>query len=61
MGGAHREPRGAADALQRWIVTKIQELRAVPVDKLLEARYERFRKMGSYLEPAAETEAPAGR
>lgn len=60
VGGAHREPRGAADALQRWIVTKIQELRGVPVDKLLEARYERFRKMGSYLEPSAEGAAQVG-
>ncbi len=55
VGGAHRDPRGTADALRNWIVQSIEELRPVPVDELLAGRYARFRKMGEWLE-----EAPAG-
>lgn len=56
VGGAHRDPRGAADNLQRWIVEQLGTLRELPVEQLLEARYQRFRRMGSYLEqqPAGE-------
>lgn len=57
VGGAHRDPRGTAESLQRWVVTQLQELRTRPLDDLLQARYERFRRMGSYLETPA---APEG-
>lgn len=54
LGGAHRDPRGAADHLQRWIVARLQDLKATPLDRLLEARYERFRRMGAYAEQASD-------
>lgn len=54
LGGAHRDPRGAAEHLQRWIVARLQDLRAVPLDRLLEARYERFRRMGAYAEQTSD-------
>lgn len=50
LGGAHRDPAGAAESLQRWILNQFQALKSVPTDELLAKRYERFRKMGSYLE-----------
>ena len=55
-GGAHRDARATAMNLQAWIVQQIQHLRTVPANELLDRRYERFRKMGVYIEqsePAA--------
>jgi acetyl-CoA carboxylase carboxyl transferase subunit alpha len=49
-GAAHRDPKATAAAIQSWIVTRLQELRQLDIDTLLEARYQRYRKMGSYLE-----------
>ncbi len=51
-GGAHRDARSTAMNLQAWIVQQIQRLRTVPANDLLERRYERFRKMGVYIEQA---------
>ncbi len=53
-GGAHRDPRAAAMALQDWIISTIQELKREPLDQLLDKRYERYRQMGVYIE-AGET------
>lgn len=55
-GGAHRHPRETAANLQHWIVTELQALRDIPTDDLLAQRYERFRRMGSYLEPGNDGE-----
>ncbi len=49
-GAAHRDPKATAGAIQNWIVSRLQELRQMSIDDLLEARYQRYRKMGSYLE-----------
>jgi acetyl-CoA carboxylase carboxyl transferase subunit alpha len=53
VGGAHRDPRGAADALRTWVAAQIGALRQMETDALLQARYERFRKMGTVIENAA--------
>jgi len=50
IGGAHRDPRGTGENLSRWIVSRLQELKQLPIDRLLEERYQRFRKMGEYFE-----------
>lgn len=47
LGGAHRNPRAAADTLERYIDKTLRELKRVPIDKLLDQRYERLRKLGS--------------
>lgn len=52
VGGAHRDPAGTAAALQEWIVATLQSLRRLDVDRLLEDRYQRYRRMGRYLEQA---------
>ena len=49
-GGAHRDARATALSLQSWIVHQIQQLRTMPPRELLDRRYERFRKMGVYVE-----------
>jgi acetyl-CoA carboxylase carboxyl transferase subunit alpha len=56
LGAAHRDPRGAADRLQAWLIERLQELREIEVGELVRQRYERFRKLGSYEE---QVEAPA--
>jgi acetyl-CoA carboxylase carboxyl transferase subunit alpha len=54
-GGAHRDGRATAMNLQSWIVQQIQHLRTVPPNELLDRRYERFRKMGVYVDQAEPT------
>lgn len=50
LGGAHRDPARAADLLERWVVEELTKLREVNPDVLVEQRYARFRRMGSYSE-----------
>lgn len=50
-GGAHRDPEAATGALRDWVSDQLDELVGVPIDTLLERRYERFRSLGSYTEP----------
>lgn len=59
LGGAHRDPKATASAVQEWIVSGVQQLKGLPIQQLLDARYERFRKMGNYLESGAEDAATA--
>jgi acetyl-CoA carboxylase carboxyl transferase subunit alpha len=49
-GGAHRDPEGTATTISEYIKTAIEELRTKSPDKLLEERYKRFRRMGSFTE-----------
>jgi acetyl-CoA carboxylase carboxyl transferase subunit alpha len=47
LGGAHRNARGAADNLEKFIDKTLRELKRVPVDKLVEDRYEKLRRLGT--------------
>lgn len=47
LGGAHRDPPGAAKLLGHWIAEQLRELKTIAIDALLDRRYERFRKLGS--------------
>lgn len=57
VGGAHRDHRMTADNMQRWIVDQLQKLVKIPMEKLLDGRYERFRRMGAYAEAAITAES----
>jgi len=50
MGGAHRDRVKAAEFLREWIAARLQELRGVEVEDLVQQRYERFRRLGAYAE-----------
>lgn len=50
VGGAHRDPRGTAESLQNWVVATLQDLKKVPMEQLLQQRYNRFRRMGAFAE-----------
>ncbi len=49
-GGAHCNPERAAENLQSAISQELQTLIKSPIDKLLSARYDKFRKMGVFEE-----------
>jgi acetyl-CoA carboxylase carboxyl transferase subunit alpha len=50
LGGAHHDPALISKNLKEAILTHIRELRDKPIDKLLNQRYEKFRRMGKVLE-----------
>lgn len=48
LGGAHRDPRGAAERLQGYIVDRLRELKRFKPETLIRRRYERFRRLGAW-------------
>ena len=48
IGGAHRDPRRAAELLKEAIVRNFAEITNVPTDELLKQRYERLRRIGTF-------------
>jgi acetyl-CoA carboxylase carboxyl transferase subunit alpha len=48
LGGAHRNHEQAAASVKTAILTHLRELAAMPVDKLLAARYAKFRRIGAF-------------
>ena len=47
LGAAHRNPRAAGDAVEKYVDKTLRELKRLPVDKLTEERYEKLRKLGT--------------
>lgn len=50
LGGAHRDHHQMAARMKMFLVKSLRELVGMPKDQLLANRYEKFRKMGQYLE-----------
>lgn len=50
LGGAHRDPFQMASRLKLYLRNTLKELMAIPIPELVEARYQKFRRMGVYLE-----------
>jgi acetyl-CoA carboxylase carboxyl transferase subunit alpha len=50
LGGAHRNPKEMGDTLKATLVRYLDELMALPVDQLLEKRYEKYRRIGYFME-----------
>src|SRR5205823_705043 len=50
LGGAHRDHRETANTLKTYLLRYLRELRNVPTEDLVRLRYEKFRRMGVYLE-----------
>jgi acetyl-CoA carboxylase carboxyl transferase subunit alpha len=57
LGGAHRDHHQMATRLKMYLVRSIRELSGRPTDELLISRYDKFRKMGVFLEAAVEVPA----
>jgi len=50
LGGAHRNPKGMAETLKEVIERHLRELEKMNMEKLLNLRYEKFRKMGTFID-----------
>ena len=48
IGGAHRDPRRAAELLKEAVVRNLAEIRNVPFDDLLKQRYDKLRRIGLF-------------
>src|SRR3954470_6650464 len=54
LGGAHRDHQQTAIRVKQYLIRSLRELLALSIEKLLDGRYEKFRRMGVFLEnPAA--------
>jgi len=54
LGGAHRDPHQMAMRVKQYLTRTLRELIELPPETLLDRRYEKFRRMGVFLEdPAA--------
>jgi acetyl-CoA carboxylase carboxyl transferase subunit alpha len=59
LGGAHRDHHQMAMRLKVFLMRTLRELTAKSPEQLLQSRYEKFRKMGVFLEDPL-TAASAG-
>ncbi|MEN8214444.1 MAG: acetyl-CoA carboxylase carboxyl transferase subunit alpha [Pseudomonadota bacterium] len=50
LGGAHRDPDGMAETLRASLLATLDELQEIPLDALLEQRYQRLMSYGSFSE-----------
>ena len=55
-GGAHDDWDGAASNLRRVLLRQLETLEKEPIPPLLQRRYEKFRRMGEFLEEGPATE-----
>ena len=53
LGAAHRDHYQMAARLKMYLVKTLRELCDKPMDQLLDERYEKFRRMGRFLDEAA--------
>ena len=54
LGGAHRDHHQTAARLKNFLLKAVRELKKIPGEELLTQRYEKFRRMGVFLNEAAE-------
>ncbi|EAQ81060.1 acetyl-CoA carboxylase carboxyltransferase subunit alpha [Blastopirellula marina] len=60
LGGAHRDHRQMAARLKMYLLKTLKELNGVEADNLVQQRYDKFRRMGEFLErEVTQTEATA--
>jgi acetyl-CoA carboxylase carboxyl transferase subunit alpha len=53
LGGAHRDPKGMAETLKEAFDRHMRELEKKEIEELLNGRYEKFRKMGTFIDNEA--------
>lgn len=56
LGAAHRDHRQMATALKSSLVKNLKRLSQIPLDDLVEQRYNRFRRLGVFDEPVVASE-----
>jgi acetyl-CoA carboxylase carboxyl transferase subunit alpha len=50
LGGAHRDPEGMAQILKEVVERHLKELESMKEEELLGLRYEKFRRMGTFID-----------
>ena len=50
-GGAHTDPQATITAIKSALIVQLDRLGRVPIADLLSARYERYRHIGTVIEP----------
>ncbi len=50
LGGAHRDPQKMAETLQETLSATLSELRQIPINEILQQRYQRLMNYGQYKE-----------
>jgi acetyl-CoA carboxylase carboxyl transferase subunit alpha len=50
LGGAHRDPKGMAESLKEVVERHLKELERINIEELLNIRYEKFRKIGTFID-----------
>jgi len=53
LGGAHRDPKKMAESLKGVVEQHLRELEKMDIDEILKNRYEKFRRMGSFVDDGA--------
>jgi acetyl-CoA carboxylase carboxyl transferase subunit alpha len=54
LGAAHRDPRMMGNLLKAYLLRYLRELKELPLEALLEQRYQKFRRMGAFDEGLAD-------
>jgi acetyl-CoA carboxylase carboxyl transferase subunit alpha len=52
LGGAHSDPKAAAESLRSVLSQCLKELSGIPTEEILRLRYEKFRNIGRFSESA---------
>ncbi len=60
LGGAHRDQNEMGARLKTYLLRYLRELKALSLEDLLEQRYQKFRRMGRFLETASDSVSPNG-
>jgi len=55
FGGAHRDPDATFATVREALQRHLQALRTVPIEVLLDRRYEKYRRMGRILEESTQS------
>lgn len=53
LGGAHHAPQEVYTSVKNFIIEKLSQLKKIPLDTLLEQRYQKFRTMGCFSDETA--------
>lgn len=50
LGAAHKDPRAMAETIRSYIIKYLEEVKSIPIVRLMEERYKRYRTIGKHLE-----------
>jgi len=59
LGGAHRDPEGAARNLDVWLTRSLRDLKRLKIETVLKRRELRLSKIGSFVESSSAEKPPA--